>query len=206
MSSSLNPSTRPLVVEVLDLWHAGSGRGQGRSLDAVVVVDPQGLPYLPGRQLKGLLRDAVRCLEHWGHVPADTTARLFGAEVPTGSDDLRLLRSRPGVLHVSNATLTPAERDWLVSPAGRQQLPRLFVEVFSTAMDDQGVAKDQTLRAIQMVVPMTLHATLTLDVSDPQQAAPLWAVLKQAAQLVQHVGAHRSRGAGRARLNLKEAA
>jgi hypothetical protein len=73
-------------------------------------------------------------------------------------------------------------------------------------MDDQGVAKDQTLRAIQMVVPMTLHATLTLDVSDPQQAAPLWAVLKQGAQLVQHVGAHRSRGAGRARLNLKEAA
>ncbi len=73
-------------------------------------------------------------------------------------------------------------------------------------MDDQGVAEDEKLRAIKMVGPMTLHATLTLDVSDAQQAAPLWAVLKQAAQLVQHVGAHRSRGAGRARLSLKEAA
>lgn len=198
--------TRAMTVEVLDLWHAGSGRGQGRSLDAVVVVDPQGLPYLPGRQLKGLLRDAVNCLEHWGHAPAGTTTNLFGGETNAEAEDLRLRRSQPGRVHVSNATLTQAERNWLASDTGRQQVPRLFVEVFSTAIDEHGVAKDQSLRGIQMVVPMTLHATLTLDAPDAQQAAPLWAVLRQAAQLVQHVGAHRSRGTGRARLSLKEAA
>ena len=194
---------KTLRVELLDLWHAGSGRGQGRALDAVALVDADGLPYLPGRQLKGLLRDALRCLEGWGHVAAGTVSRVFGDEIDAEPDDLRTRRSQPGQIAVSSAVMSAAESAWLRSEDGRAGIPHLFVEVFSTAIDDNGVASDYTLRGVQMVVPMTLQADLQLQATDAQQAVLDIKALEQAAQLVQQVGAHRSRGAGRARLSLE---
>lgn len=201
-TASRTALTVPLTIKLLDLWHAGSGRGQGRSLDAVVVVDADGLPYLPGRQLRGLLRDAVRCLQAWGHAPDGTEVRLFGAEVPAADADLRLHRSQPGRLAVSSAVLPADEAAWLRSDAGSKTVPHLFVEVFSTAINTNGVAEDSTLRGIQMTVPLTLLAELELWADDPAQAQQDWQLLADAAALVQHVGAHRSRGAGRARLCL----
>jgi hypothetical protein len=192
-----------LKVELLDLWHAGSGRGQGRALDAVVMVDHDGLPYLPGRQLKGLLREAVHCLQAWGHVPQGTELRLFGGQADANTGDLRLLRSQPGALAVSNAVLDAGEAGWLRSAPGRQALPHLFVEVFSTAIDGEGVAAETSLRGIQMTVPLTLYAPIDLSSSDPAQASADLANLQRAAGLVQQVGAYRSRGAGRARLSLE---
>lgn len=192
-----------IKVELLDLWHAGTGRGQGRALDAVVMTDSQGLPYLPGRQLKGLLRDAMRCLETWKHVPEGTELCLFGGEAAADDSDLRLRRSQPGSLAVSNAVLDANESSWLCSDAGRQALPHLFVEVFSTAINEHGVATDHSLRGIQMTVPLTLYAQIELSASDSAQASADLAHLKRAAGLVQQVGAYRSRGAGRARLSLE---
>ena len=190
-------------VELLDLWHAGTGRGQGRALDAVVMTDHQGLPYLPGRQLKGLLRDAMHCLETWGHVLEGTELRLFGGQSAADDNDLRLRRSQPGSLAVSNAALDSNELAWLCSDAGRQALPHLFVEVFSTAINHDGVAAEGSLRGVQMTVPLTLYAQIDLSAGNAAQASADMAHLKQAAGLVQQVGAYRSRGAGRARLSLE---
>lgn len=199
------PFTRtcPLTVELDDLWHAGSGRGQGRVLDAVPVVDAEGLPYLPGRQLKGLLRDALRCLETWGHAPAGTEARLFGGEAQGTAQDLRLRRSEPGCVAVSNAVLGDAERQWLCSPDGRRLMPELFRDVFSTAIDEHGTANDQSLRGMQVVVPVRLQAQVRLEAADEAAARVDLEHLRRAAALVQHVGAKRSRGYGRARLVLE---
>ncbi|MEJ2682664.1 MAG: RAMP superfamily CRISPR-associated protein [Gammaproteobacteria bacterium] len=48
-----------LKITFLDYWHAGGSHGQGFHTQATVARDHDGLPYLPGRTLKGLLRDAV---------------------------------------------------------------------------------------------------------------------------------------------------
>lgn len=191
-----------LQVNIHDLWHAGSGRGHGTALDAVVVLTPDGLPCLPGRHLRGLLREAMQCLESWGHAPEGATLRLFGGEAEADQSDVRQRRSRPGRLGLSSARLSEAEEAWLVSIEGRQTRPHLFTEVFATAIDKSGVAKDHSLRSMQMTVPMDLQAELELLADDTEQARGDWTLLQQATALIRHVGASRSRGSGRATLVL----
>src|SRR5690606_24392052 len=50
---------RWIELELLSPWHVSSGRGRGASADLTVVRSSGGLPYLPGRALRGLLREAV---------------------------------------------------------------------------------------------------------------------------------------------------
>ena len=47
-----------LRFEIQSFWHAGSGRGDGAVADATVLRSRAGLPILPGRTVKGLLREA----------------------------------------------------------------------------------------------------------------------------------------------------
>jgi CRISPR/Cas system CSM-associated protein Csm3 (group 7 of RAMP superfamily) len=47
-----------LTIDIRGYWHSGTGRGSGSHLDALVDTAHDGLPYLSGRHIKGLLRDA----------------------------------------------------------------------------------------------------------------------------------------------------
>ena len=40
-------------------WHCGSGLAAGADVDALVIKDSDGLPYIPGKTMKGLLREAA---------------------------------------------------------------------------------------------------------------------------------------------------
>jgi len=172
-------------VHFLDYWHAGTGRGSRYHLDALVVRDPDGLPYLPGRTLRGLLRDAVQRLEAWGRIPWPNAAiTLFGAE------------DRPGCLHLSNAVLPEELRAWLAAPESVAERRALFRSHFATAITPQGVAKEKSLRGMEVCVPMTLEAELC---PLPYAEAPAWwqEAIRRAAFLVRAAGAHRTRGFGR---------
>lgn len=194
-----------LHLDIRDLWHAGSGRGSGRYLDAVVVTDTTGLPYLPGRQLRGVLRDALSTLQDWGHTAAGTVERLFGHEAEVQSDALRYRKSHPGCLAIGNAQLDEPERLWLVSDENVSLRKHLFMEVFSTAIDSRtGVAADASLRGIQVAVPVQLIAPVALESSSVEIATADWQALQLAARAVRHIGAHRSRGYGRVLLTLRE--
>ena len=40
-------------------WHCGSGLAAGADVDALVVKDENGMPFVPGKTIKGLVREAV---------------------------------------------------------------------------------------------------------------------------------------------------
>ena len=40
-------------------WHCGSGLSSGADLDLLVIKDKDGLPFVPGKTIKGLLLEAV---------------------------------------------------------------------------------------------------------------------------------------------------
>src|SRR5690606_11796278 len=48
-------------IKFLDDWMCSSGLGAGAETDSEVIKDKDGLPYIPGKTLKGILKDA--CLE-----------------------------------------------------------------------------------------------------------------------------------------------
>jgi len=189
---------RLLRVELLDTWQVGSGRAQGRHLDAVADRDAHGLPFVPGRMLKGLLRDAAAALEAWQHWPGGTTERLFG-DHSQRDDGL----AAPGLLGIGNAELPLAERAWLASEDedARRQRAALFVAQFQTAIDrDSGIAASGSLRGIELVLPLALQAEVTLGRPGVPAGEDDWRRLTQLLPLVRAVGAHKTRGHGRARL------
>ena len=55
-----------LTFELLGYWHVGSGRGSGAAEDASVIKTPDGWPYVPGKAVKGLVREAAQTLEEAG--------------------------------------------------------------------------------------------------------------------------------------------
>jgi hypothetical protein len=196
-----------LSFDMHSFWHAGSGRGRSAVLDAEVIRDACGLPYLPGKTVKGLLRKAVRLAEMVGEVPAGTTVEMFGSEVPglgTGEDtsadaqDQALERGRfattPGSLWFGSAELPEDWQRWAAAQ-GREaaaQLAPLFRVVASTAIDKDGMAREHTLRVVEVAVPMQLRAV----VAGPDDTA--WQRHIQAAlPYLRAVGGRNSRGYGR---------
>jgi hypothetical protein len=199
--------TATLTVDLRGYWHPGTGRGQGTRLDAVTHRDVHGLPVLPGRTVKGLLRDAVTRWEGFGgyygegEVPAVPYAdQLFG---PHTAGEM----TWPGLLRFSDATLPAAEADYLA--AHPELLDGLYRDHFGTAIDHAtGTAREKTLRGMELVVPLTLHAHIAVVPTAPHQGLlDRWPDLLMAAlPLVRAVGARRTRGLGRAVLTLEATA
>ena len=196
---------RLLRVELHTLWHAGSGRGDGPGADALVVCGPKGAPYLPGRTLKGLLRDAYSWASRLGHTgERPATHVLFGGVDPSaraaGVDDVARYDTQLARVRVSDARLggesAQAHASWQAwlgeDPARAMALKQI---VNATALDEQGTVKAQTLRSVEFAVPLVLYAELE---GDPESLdAIAWI-----APLVRELGARRHRGFGRCTLQV----
>jgi hypothetical protein len=213
----MNPVAH-LTLDIQAFWHPGTGRGDGLGADAVVHRGADGLPVLPGRTVKGLVRHAVRLgrLAKVGSLNLDVETHLFGTGLDAidADDRVRALEearfaTRPGALHFQDARLgaTPAEqtawRAFATSPAGKEAVVELCSLLSSTALED-GVAKDGSLRTIEAWVPMTLHTWVEYS---PTPGAPRWRwedLDLCARAFLRAVGSHRTRGLGRCAATLVE--
>lgn len=185
-----------LVFDIHSYWHVGSGLGQGANLDAVVVKTAAGLPYLPGRSVKGLLREALQIAEDYGHtaVVDGTTQRLCGTMTGKGVAISRF-ETEAGTISLTNAVIEGME-EWAAE--NRDKTRGLFVQVASTSIDEKGLAVTDTLRRIEAAVPVKLVAMVETDETGDEWLKSL----KAAAPLVRGIGAGRNRGFGRCHLEV----
>ena len=200
-----------LQVEILEFWHAGSSRGSGVAADASCLRDRDGLPYLPGRHLKGLVRDAVdRCPLVEGRVAGKKAEQvleaLFGSRGVVHDSKRKEPeieeRTARGALAFGNAVLPEALR-FELRHGEKRLVPHLFTGLSQTAVEHgTGVAETRSLRRTEVVVPLTLQATVEWVGAEPESAWPWQAILKDALPLVMAVGRMRSRGLGRCRMRL----
>jgi hypothetical protein len=186
---------KTLIVEILDFWHCGTGKGSGEHLDALADRDSRGLPHVPGKMLKGLLRDAVGLCEAFGQLPAGTQLELFGGGAGQPA--------QPGCLRVADALLPKELAGWLLAEAGAEARAALSRDLFATAVDPvTGVAAGRSLRGLEAIVPLLLRAEIG---PLPGRTAPDdWADrLRKALPLVRALGHQRSRGLGRCQLRFE---
>jgi CRISPR/Cas system CSM-associated protein Csm3 (group 7 of RAMP superfamily) len=186
-----------VIFELLSYWHAGSGAGRSSHLDALVQKDQTGLPYLPGRTVKGLFREGLQSCEDVGRVEFGRTNELFGTPTQKGIPGVSL----PGTLAFQNAVLSESEHSWLSGETEEQTGCRaaLYDRFSSTQLDDQGIAVDRTLRTIELCVPLTLQTTIIGPSSDWNR----WTEdMKKACVMIRTLGSHRSRGLGRCRVEI----
>ena len=93
-------------ITFLSDWHAGSGLGSGADADAVVIKDANNLPYLPGKTIKGLIKDSLLDIKEVQPemMPKDFIKTHFGYEVR--DENKKVIRTEPGSLFFSNADET----------------------------------------------------------------------------------------------------
>ena len=212
--------------ELLTYWHAGTGRGDGERADAVVQRTADGLPFLPGRTVKGLLRHAVELGRRVGMgIQHEDVVRWFGSAIEGPSDtedrvdrlEAARFSTREGVLRVGSAELGADWAAWARSvgsaarsvarahgddPALAQvpELAPLFATLASTSISETGVAAERTLRTLEVAVPMALVAELEGPDGDGWLAA-----LQRVSPFLRALGSGRNRGLGRVALTLEEA-
>ena len=193
-------------------WHVGSGQGEGYHLDATCLKDQNDLPYVSGKQLKGLLRHAVHRAEAWGwyaDLPLPEGEIKSYEELLFGSRNQLEGRHETiaGMLFVDNAQLSAAEYQYLAQNNQADLKNHLYQELYSTAISiDTGTAVESSLRGLEVALPMTLFADLEFKITAFDEGirnqqynlakTHAWDIITKALALIDAVGAHRSRGLG----------
>ena len=179
-------------LEFLSDWHCSSGLSGGADADLLALKDERGLPYVPGKTIKGLLREAAEILRDFSadqQLWSQFLRRDFGEQTDKHSD-----QSQSGGCYFSNAELTATVKQEITSHQARL----LYRQIAATAIEagDSGQAQEKSLRKIEVVVPLTLFGEID-NCSDCR-------CMEQCLKLIKRLGSNRNRGLGRCNLKIKE--
>lgn len=177
------------TITFLSDWHAGSGLGSGADADTVVIKDKDNLPYLPGKTIKGLLKDALTDVMEVqpNLVRHESITKLFGNYVESEK------KSEMGCLFFSNAELSKSEKQSIT----KEMSAYLYRNVASTRIDENGVAKNGSLRTMEVCIPVVLEGYIDGLSNDDVK------LFEVAFKYLRHVGVNRNRGLGRCQFEIK---
>lgn len=173
-------------IEFFSNWHCGSGLAAGADVDELVVKENDGLPFVPGKTIKGLLREAYENVCAYKHLSSNTDA-IFGY-----FDDANKMGK--GKVFFSNAILKDEESKKIVACGF---IPFLYQSFSSTAIDDNGIAKNRSLRKIETCVPCSLYGTID-NIPDEFVEENI----KDAMRFIKRLGVGRNRGYGRCKISI----
>lgn len=198
-------------VKFYSYWHCGSGLAAGSDVDALVIKSLKKLPYIPGRTIKGLLKEAVEEIlfmeNQWDSIPEESNKetnrqmfiRCFGNSLDRdytqqeciGKKDL----SQRGESFFSNAELDKN----LAEAICQQRLQKqLYEQLAFTAIDSTGTAKDNSLRQMEVCIPCILKGCI-LNV--PEGFEPY---IEKGLKMIKRIGQNRSRGLGRCDIHIEK--
>lgn len=161
-------------LKFFDYWHLSSGLSAGAKLDSTVTKDNDDIPYAPGKTIKGLVREMGELLKD-----DDFILKCFGKE-----------GVEMGKCYFTNATLDKDTKQEIVS---NNLQDNLYEVIASTKIDEKlGIAVDDSLREIEVVVPFELDGEI-LDIPSQNDANKLINSLK----LIKRMGLNRNHGLGR---------
>ncbi|MBP5586642.1 MAG: hypothetical protein J6Y92_09855 [Lentisphaeria bacterium] len=175
-------------LEFFSAWHCGSGMSGGNDADYVPVLDHDGLPFVPGKTVKGLFHEAAETL-----FDADFVGRVFG--VSDSRDVSGPQNASAGAAIWSNAALPEKTRRTILKQKQNDllQINRYFIRI-----DEKGQTEEKSLRRGEFIVPMTLAGTIRgLEEADADKLVECMGFIKR-------LGLQRSRGFGVCQFRLVE--
>ncbi len=176
---------------------AGLGEGYGTIIDSDVVLDDVGLPYIPSKRIKGIMRESAEELNDMLGVfhKNINIDEIFGI---TGKKE--------GLLHLSNFFLeeykhTKAWLEYLINKpniVNKQSITEQLTSLrYSTAIDyTTGVAKDHSLRTERVINKGNIFAA---DAEFPNDYESELALI---CQNMRRIGTKRTRGLGKVEVKL----
>jgi CRISPR/Cas system CSM-associated protein Csm3 (group 7 of RAMP superfamily) len=182
-------------VKFLDYWHLSSGLSAGAKLDSTVVKDNDGLPYLSGKTLKGLVREMAEIIK-LEEEKKNFIKKCFGDE-----------GIEMGECYFSNAKLPKGIADEILE---NNLEDKLYDVIASTKIgkedkfkdgkqiEKKDIAVDNSLREIEVVVPITLEGCIDNVLSVYKDE------MIQALKMIKRMGLNRNRGLGRCEITITE--
>ncbi|GBD36742.1 hypothetical protein HRbin36_01870 [bacterium HR36] len=210
------PQRFHIRLTMLSDWHIGSGTGRPGNIDRLILRDSDGLPFVPGKTLHGVWRDACellcRALDN-GQIGgwSKLVGYLFGSQPALGQQDPSgrhanpHLEPVPSAVQIRPARIVPSLRAILRKADHRLKQALTFVKPGVAIDRPSGSAKADYLRFEEMArVGTVLEAECSLNVPESMCEAAS-ALLLASAKLVERLGGKRRRGSGRCRLEIAEA-
>lgn len=179
-------------IEFFGYWHAGSGLSGATYADSLANKDAKNLPFIPGKTLKGLLRDAAEQINQFDEsvVSHRFIEKIFGVN-PGANKNPSI--EKEGCAFFTNATLSEnlsknIEENNLSS--------ELYQVISSTRINEDGQAEDSSLRQIEVSVPVSLYACIE---NFPGEYVD---ELKSCFGWIKQLGQNRNRGLGRCHFSI----
>lgn len=170
-------------ISLKGYWYIGSGQEAGAYADSLMLKTKNRLPYIPGKTLKGIFRNAAitakenNLLSQTAESGLSTLNKLFGtegttitgkcvnAECQTSEQEFNKKDfceiTTSGILCFSNAVLPQKDADFIDKQKAQHCL---FRTIQNTKIDSEtGTAADGSLRTTEVCVPLNLIATVNYD-------------------------------------------
>lgn len=177
-------------IHLLSDWHCGSGLSAGAQSDSELLKDENNHPYIPGKTIKGLLKDALMEMpKNSSGISQEIINEIFGYEI---KEINKVIRTKPGKAFFSNATLPQIERKEITAELSEF----LYRNISSTAIDKNGIAENKSLRRMEVCMPLILEGWI-----DDLEAEQKQTIIK-ATKWVRHLGVNRNRGLGRCKIEI----
>ena len=174
------------LITFYSYWRIGTGLGGG-SKDNILMKDDNNLPVIPGKTLKGLIRDA------YNELGLEAEEELFGQQI-----DNAVLKE--GKLYFGSARLPEDVMNYLVQ--NPDLIPGLYDTITTTRLDENKQNVDSALVKSEVCIPLTLEAEI-LPKGNYQMSDEDKANLTKALQILRLMGEKRYRGLGRCKIDIK---
>ena len=148
-----------MQIQLLSETLIGSAEGYGAIIDKDSVFDEVGLPIIPGKRIKGILREQADLLEKFGKIDSVNTLTGKINSVQTLFGNIGLTDKATEYLSVSSFTLSDyeANKNYLKYLIQKGQISRSeVIEYFTTlrmmtSIDEDGIAADTSLRTFRVL-------------------------------------------------------
>lgn len=209
------------TIEFFSYWHCGSGLSAGADVDLLTIKDEHYLPYVPGKTLKGLIREAAENLSSFNpeeYASSDELCIVFG-KTPNDKYTQGSADNTVGCAFFSNAELPDIDKATFgrlyeeykakIDKQNDETKKRidiwkivssyLYERINSTAIDEKGIAKEHSLRRIEVALPCVLTGTI---LNLPDNNVKIQHTLKDSLKFIKRLGENRNRGLGRCRFTI----
>lgn len=178
-------------IEFYTDWHCGSGLSSGSDLDALVVKDKNGLPFIPGKTMKGLIREALEDIKTFSGSNLDLVC-ILGEEANNEKEF-----DKQGSCFFKNAELEESLQKAIIANNLQEHL---FHSIASTSIDNSGVAKEHSLRKMEVAIPCVLDGEI-LDIPESEDN-DYYFLFQNAIKYIKRIGQNRNRGLGRCSISI----
>jgi CRISPR/Cas system CSM-associated protein Csm3 (group 7 of RAMP superfamily) len=194
-----------LEIEILSDTLIGSGEGFGAVIDTDIVFDKVGIPYIPSKRIKGLLRDSAakvfEMLKAFDSFSSEDGNKLFGEPGNENSSPLKI-----SDLYIEDYK---NNYDWVEyfteslkfkSLFSRESVADYFTNVRkSTTIDENGIAKKHSLRTARV---LSKGFKFSGEIEIHSESKEFEKILAYAGLNLKAMGTKRNRGLGEIKCNI----